>query len=91
MDTSPTVLRTDGDSLPTGADADFWYALIDEKVAAAFNDVTPRKMQKDRQTGRGCKFIRLSSRCIKYRRIDLKEDAEARMRSSTSCPDEGAA
>ena len=69
---------------PTDADADYWYGLIPEKVAAVFDGVTERKMQKDRQTGNGPKFIRLSSRCIRYRRIDLKEHAEALMCSSTN-------
>ena len=69
---------------PTDIDADYWYALVDERVAADFYGVTPRKLQKDRQTGLGPKFIRISSRCIRYRRVDLREDAEARMCSSTS-------
>ena len=70
-------------SAPPDAD-DYWYGLIPEEAAATFRGVSTRKMQKDRQTGRGPKFIRLSSRCIRYRRIDLREDAEARMCSSTS-------
>ena len=75
---------TNAGSQPSPTDADFWYSLIPEKEAAVFDHVTVRKMQKDRQTGNGPKFIRLSSRCIRYRRIDLREHAEARMCSSTS-------
>ena len=37
---------------------DYWYGLVNEKVAADFRGVSERKMQKDRQTGRGPKFIR---------------------------------
>lgn len=65
-------------------DPDYWFKLIDEVVAAEFLDVTPRKMQADRQKGGGARYVRLSSRCIKYRRHDLREYSEARLRSSTS-------
>lgn len=43
-------------------------------------------MQNLRQRGGGPKYIRLSSRSIKYRRIDLREWAEAKMVSSTADP-----
>ena len=84
MENSPPVPLASSDSPPVSPDADYWHSLIDEEAAAAFRGVTVRKMQKDRQTGDGPKFIRLSSRCIRYRRIDLRADAESRMRSSTS-------
>ena len=81
---------SDNPPLPPDTDPDYWYGLIPESAAADFRGVTERKMQKDRQTGDGPKFIRLSSRCIRYRRIDLKADAEARMRSSTADQGEAA-
>ena len=90
---APTAAPTAGgdDALtPPDTATDYWYGLINEKVAAAFRGVTDRKMQRDRQTGGGPKYIRLSSRCIRYRRIDLRDDAEARMRASTSDPGEAA-
>ena len=68
----------------TATDQAFWYELITEEPAAEFLNLTPRKMQKDRQVGGGPKFIRISARCIRYRRIDLREYAEARMVSNTS-------
>ncbi len=71
--------------------SDYWQALIDEKAAAAFLGLTDRTMQAHRQKGGGCKFIRLSSRCLRYRRIDLKAWADARIRTSTSDPGQGAA
>ena len=71
-------------------DAAFWYGLIDEKAMADFLDVTDRSLQKWRQTGNGPKFVRLSARCVKYRRIDGREYSEARLRSSTSDPGPGA-
>ncbi len=64
--------------------SDYWQALIDEKVAAAFLGLTERTMQAYRQKGGGCRYIRISSRCLRYRRIDLKLWAEARIRTSTS-------
>ena len=69
---------------PPEADPDYWHSLVDEKVAAAFLDLTPRTMQAYRQRGGGPKFIVLSSRCIRYRRIDLKAWADARIRTSTA-------
>ena len=69
--------------------SDYWQALIDEKAAAAFLGLTDRTMQAYRQKGGGCKFIRLSSRCLRYRRIDLKAWADARIRTSTADPGQG--
>ncbi len=67
-------------------DAGFWYSLIDEEAAAAFLDLSVRSMQGYRYKGGGPKFVRLSSRCVKYRRIDCREWSEARLRTSTSDP-----
>ncbi len=73
------------------ADAGFWYSLIDEKVAAAFLDLSVRSMQGYRYKGGGPKFVRLSSRCVKYRRVDCREWSETKLRTSTSDPGQGAA
>ena len=75
----------DGSSNRIG-DSDYWNSLIDEKAASAFLGLKVRTMQGFRQRGGGPKFIRISSRCIRYRRIDLRDWVEARMRSSTSDP-----
>jgi len=71
-------------------DSTFWHELIDERVAAEFLKVTPRSMQKFRQTGDGPQFIRISSRCIRYTRVLLKAHADARLRNSTSDPGDAA-
>lgn len=63
---------------------DYWLALIAEKAAAEFLGVTVRFMQARRQHGGGPKFVRISSRCIRYRRIDLNTYANKHLRSSTS-------
>ena len=65
-------------------DADYWYSLITERPAGVFCHLTDRAMQKYRQTGEGPRFVRISSRCIRYRRIDLRAWVEARLRNSTS-------
>lgn len=70
---------------------DYWFALINEKIAGAFLGLTDRTMQGYRQKGGGPKFIFLSSRCLRYRRSDLRSWAEARMRTSTSDPGKAAA
>ena len=64
--------------------SDYWYGLIDEFAMAAFLDLSVRSLQGKRYKGGGPRFVRLSSRCVKYRRIDGREYAEARLRSSTS-------
>ena len=67
-------------------DLDYWNSLIDEHAAAAFSGLTHRTMQLMRQRGDGPRFVRLSARCIRYRRVDLKAWAEARLRTSTADP-----
>lgn len=62
----------------------FWFELINEMNAADFIGLKPRTMQGYRYRGRGPPFVRLSARCVKYRRIDLLRWAEAHMRTSTS-------
>ena len=65
---------------------DYWYSLINEKAAADFLGLKDRTMQKMRQRGDGPRYVLISSRCLKYRRADLREWAEARMRKSTTDP-----
>lgn len=66
--------------------SDYWQALINEFEAAAFLGLSVRSLQGFRYKGGGPRFIRVSSRCVKYRRIDCREWAEARLRFSTSDP-----
>ena len=81
-----TVTGMDGSPRGPPDASDYWHALIDEKAAAAFLDLTDRTMQAMRQRGGGPHYIRLSSRCLRYRRVDLREWADARVRTSTSDP-----
>ncbi len=80
---------TSGADPPAGPD--YWNILVNEKVAAAFLGLTVRAVQGMRQRGDGPRFIRISSRCIRYTRTLLKAYADARIRSSTSDPGEEAA
>ena len=59
-------------------------ALYREREAAEFLDFTPRALQLWRRTGDGPRFVRVSSRAIRYRRRDLVAWAEARLAESTA-------
>lgn len=85
------IARRDQSAQGAASDASlrFWFELVDEKEIARFMGWSVRTVQDLRQRGGGPKFIRLSARCIKYRRIDGKEYAEVRLRSSTSDMGEG--
>ena len=84
--TEVTALAPSPAAVPPGAevDADYWLSLIDEKAAANFLKVTTRTMQSFRQRGGGARFLRLSARCIRYTRADLRAWAEEHVRYSTA-------
>lgn len=90
---SPT--KATGTAIQGGVPAEggptYWNALIDEKAAAEFLGLTNRFMQHRRQQDGGPRYIAISSRCIRYRRIDLRAWSEARLRTSTSDPGQEAA
>ena len=69
----------------------FWFDYVDEEAAAAFQNLTKRTLQGYRQRGGGPRYYAFSSRCLRYRRIDLKAWADARIRTSTSDPGQGTA
>ncbi len=55
--------------------------LLDERAAAAALGVTPRAMQEWRRSGGGPQYVRISSRCIRYRPQDLSAWAAERLRT----------
>ncbi len=59
-------------------------ALINEEAAASFLNVTPRALQGWRLNGSGPKYVRISCRCIRYRKADLVSWSEDRLKASTS-------
>lgn len=60
--------------------------IMTEKQAANFLSLTPRTLQAWRYRGDGPQFIRISRRCIRYRRCDLDQWLEQRLTGSTSEP-----
>ncbi len=91
LEHSPARMGHNGGHGPAGhGDPDYWNSLIDEKVAAAFLGLEPRTMQSFRQRGSGPKYIKISSRCLRYRRIDLKTWSDGLVRRSTSDPGQAA-
>ena len=66
-------------------------ALLTEADAAKLLRFTPRFLQARRVRGDGPNFIWISSRAIRYRRIDILAWIEARVRTSTSDTGTGAA
>ena len=65
-------------------DLDYWFQLIGEKKAAHFLGLSVRSMQGFRYRGGGPSFVRISSRCVRYRRADLRTWVEQRLRANTS-------
>ena len=58
--------------------------LITETEAAAFLGVTRRALQQWRLNGNGPKYVKISQRCVRYRRVELIKWSEDRLQSSTS-------
>ncbi|MBT3508220.1 MAG: DNA-binding protein [Nitrospina sp.] len=59
-------------------------ALMNEVQAAAFLGLTRRALQNFRLVGGGPKYVRISIRCIRYRKKNLVEWSDERIRTSTS-------
>ena len=84
---STAVQVKDDGNKPTREDGpDYWNSMIDEKVAAEFLGLEPRTLQSFRQRGNGPLYIKISSRCLRYRRLDLKTWSDGMVRRSTSDP-----
>jgi len=59
-------------------------ALLTEEQTAAFIGVTRRAMQAWRLSGKGPQYVKISSRCIRYRKRELVTWSEKRLQTSTS-------
>lgn len=73
--------------IPSAAPAgnpEYWDALINEREAAKFVCLSVRTLQALRVRGGGSRYVRVSARCIRYRRRDLIAWAESMTRVSTS-------
>lgn len=59
-------------------------ALLTEAETAKLLKFTPRFLQARRVRGDGPKFLKISARAVRYRRIDLLEWEQSLVRTSTS-------
>ncbi len=66
-------------------------SLVRQEKAAIILEVTPRCLENWRHRGGGPSYVRISARCIRYRRSDLNKWIEERVRTSTSDRGEDAA
>ena len=82
--TPASDLRPGTEAPPSDKSPGYWYELIREEEAARYVGLKVRFLQDRRIRGGGPKYISVSSRCIRYRRIDLRAWSEARLRTSTS-------
>ncbi len=57
---------------------------LSEKEAARILGFSPRTLQGWRLTGRGPRFVRVSSRCVRYRMEDLVAWSDELRRTSTA-------
>lgn len=62
--------------------------LLTEQEAAQAIGLTPRFLIERRRTGDGPPFVKISTRCVRYRPEDIRAWASERLRTSTS--DDGA-
>ena len=60
--------------------------LLTQKEAAERLGLSPRFLEVRRYQGGGPAFVRVSSRCVRYRPRDLEAWTAARVRTSTSDP-----
>jgi len=59
-------------------------ALLTEKEAAKYLNFTPRFLQSRRVRGDGARFVKISSRAVRYRKSDIDAWVESLLRKSTS-------
>lgn len=59
-------------------------ALLTEREAASFLNFSSRTLQAWRQNGRGPFFVKVSKRCVRYKRADLLAWIDDRRTTSTS-------
>lgn len=58
--------------------------LLTERQAAEYLQLTARALQAWRGNGHGPRFVRISCRCVRYRKADLDTWLEERLARSTS-------
>ncbi len=63
--------------------------LLKEDSAARILGVKVKTMQKWRWTGSGPKFVKISGRCVRYRRMDIDEWVDSHLISSAEDIEKG--
>jgi predicted DNA-binding transcriptional regulator AlpA len=77
-------MRHGSESPHSPRDSDYLDRMIAEPLAADFTGYSVRALQNWRVRGGGPKFVRVSSRSVRYRRRDLIAWAEQRLVSNPS-------
>ena len=57
---------------------------LDENQVSKLLNISPKTLRNWRVQGEGPKFVKLSNRLIRYRRVDIDTWADSHVRSSTS-------
>lgn len=70
--------------IPQVDDRVYLDRLLNENEAAAFLGYSARALQNWRVRGGGPRFVKVSSRSVRYRRRDLLEWTERHLQASTS-------
>lgn len=81
---NPTQNQPNEGEEPTALSEDYWNGLISENDAGQFLKLTTRTLQAYRCKGSGPHYIRISARCIRYRRADLQKWIDRRLFQNTS-------
>ena len=85
--TPPTIATAHpSQSAPTGGleSGDDPDSLIRQEAAALILGVSPRCLENWRHRGGGPRWVQISSRCIRYRRSDLIQFIDERVKTNTS-------
>jgi len=68
----------------SSANRDYLYQLINEYEAAAYIGHSVRALRNWRVRGGGPRFVKISGRSVRYRRIDLDKWIESRLVAHTT-------
>ncbi len=60
--------------------------LLDPQAVAVRLGVSPKTLERWRATGEGPRFVRVSRKVVRYRRVDLETFIAARVVASTAAP-----
>lgn len=67
-----------------GSDDDIPDRLLTPREVAAMLGISDKTLERWRGTGEGPLFVRLSGKCVRYRREDVEEFVTTRIATSTA-------